>query len=229
MTVLSVVQDVSRQLRLAVPTVLFAGTDQFSKTMQALVNESATAIAKAHDWRKFTTLKTQAGDGSTTSFSLPNDYDRMPVKAQIFLTSTTRPMAKIDDLDVWQENRLQSISNPGGEWMILSGSLQIYPAMSASDSAKYYYQTNLIVTSASDATTFTVDTDTFKLPERLLKLDLIWRFLAGIGMDYTEDMRNSEIALSQEIARDKGSRIIKVGMARMPSDVELAYPGTIDA
>jgi hypothetical protein len=232
MTVLSAVQDACKLPSVNIypaPTALFASTDQQEVQLCALANECAQFIAKAHDWRKLTTLKTQAGDGSTTSFALPDDYDRMPVKAQIFRTSTTRPMVMINDLDTWQLNRLQSISDPTGEAIILGGFLQIYPAMESTDSAKYYYQSNLIVdpASGSNKTAFTLDTDVFVLNERLLTLCLVWKYRSQGGLDYQQELQDYAMAMAQEIARDKGSRMIVLGRGRMPDGVATAYPGSI--
>jgi hypothetical protein len=150
----------------------------------------------------------------------------MPVKASVFLNSSKQPMTPIQDLDVWLQNRLQSLS--GNEWMLLSGQIHIFPAMGASDSAKFYYITNLIVDPVTGAnkTAFTIDTDVFLLPERLLTLSLIYRWRHIKGYDYVEDMQNFEIALAQAIARDKGSRILAIGEPRMPAG-DPVFPGTI--
>lgn len=235
-TVLATIQDacklMGRAATAAVPSAVFASADTFARELAGVSNEAATYIMKQHDWRLLTTLKTQAGDGSDTSFPLPSDYDRMPVKAAVFRASTTRPMVGIQDLDTWQFNRLQSLSNPTGEWILLGGELQIYPALASTDSAKFYYISNKFATAVDAVTTkaaFTVDTDTFRLGDRLLKLAIIWRWRALKGLDYAEDMQNFEIAFAQEIARDKGARRIVIGKARIPDGVQLAYPGTIDA
>lgn len=213
-----------------VPTALFSSTDQYEVELCSFANEVAEMIAKLHDWRKLTTLKTQAGDGTTTAFSLPTDYDRMPVKAAIFKTSAQLPLTPVQDLDVWQDIQLRSWTGGIGWWIILGGSLNIQPVLSASDSAKYYYQSNLIVDPATgdNKTSFTLDTDTFRLPERLLKLGVCWFWRAQKGLDSTQERTNFELALTQEIARDKGSRIIKLGRGRVSSDIPLAYPGSIE-
>ena len=65
------------------------------------------------------------------------------------------------------------------------------------------------------------------LPERLLTLGLIWRWRAQKRQEYAEDLRNYEIALSEEIGRDKGSQIIAVGAARWPGRVGTSYPGPL--
>lgn len=231
MTLLTVCDEVAKQIRRGTGlSSVVNSTDPFAQELYSFSTEAATDIAKGHDWRLLTTLATLTGDGATTDFSLPSDYDRMPVKANVFRSSTTRPMTPINDLDDWQYNRLQSFNNPNGEWIILGGLILVYPAMSNTDTAKFYYQSNLIIdpASGSNKTAFTIDTDVFRLPERLLKLSLIWRWKQSKGYDYAEDMQTYGVALAQEITRDKGSRMIGVGRARMP-DVDLAYPGNIEA
>lgn len=233
MTVLVACQDAAKQIKPAqtAPATIFNSTDTFAVELSALVNEAAYDIAKKHDWRKLILLQTQSGNGSSTAFDLPSDYDRMPVKAAVFSGKTTRPMTLIEDLDVWLDHRLRGFGIVDGEWIILSGSLNIEPAMASDDSAKYYYVSKLIVTAnnQSTKTSFTADDDTFRLPERLLTLALIWRWRHRKGLDYAEDMQNYEIALAQEIARDKGSRILRLGKPRLPYDADLAFYGTINA
>lgn len=231
MTVLAACQKASQLMGLTAPSQVYGSTSRYEVELQAVANEAARAITAEHDWRKLTTLKTQAGDGSTTSFSLPSDYDRMPMKAKIFLTSTTEPMRQIIDLDEWMHNRLQSLTANPGEWIILGGYLQIYPIMASTNSAKYYYQSNKRVVAEDGTSTkvaFTLDTDSFRLDENMLALEIIWRWRAMKGLEYGEDMQNAGIAKAQQIARDKGSRMLAIGQPRIYGDVP-TYPGTLSA
>ena len=213
------------------PASLFSSTDEFAVELRTLANKTATAVAKAHDWRKLTLLKTQAGDGSDTSFALPTDYDRMPLKAMIWSTAYTTPLQRVEDLDEWLHMQLTDITVSPGSWIMLGGELQILPAMAASESAKYYYISTLLwSTSAGVAATkaaATLDGDVFTLPERLITLGVIWRWKQMKGKEYSEDLRNAEVAFNEEAGREKGSRILHVGRARIPGDVVTAYPGTV--
>jgi len=233
MTVLEACQDAASQLRpaQAVPTAIFASTDPFARELGALSNEAARAIAKVHDWRRLTLLKTQAGDGSATEFDLPTDYDRMPVKGGLFSTAHELKLEPVDDLDEWLDREIRSFVGSIGYWIILSGSLHIKPVMAATESAKYYYITKYIAQTEAGVNKekFTLDSDVFRLPERLLTLSLIWRWRHRKGLDYTEDMRNFEIAAAEEQSRDKGSRILRVGKARLPDGINYAFPGVINA
>lgn len=232
MTVLAAIQAACKQPSMGIypaPTAVFASANQQEAELGALANECAQIIAKSHDWRKLTTLKTQAGDGTTTAFSMPADYDRMPVKAAIYRTAAQIPMSPVGDIDTWMDLQLRSWVGSVGWWIILGGELNVQPALGASDSAKFYYQSNAIVhpVSGANKATFTLDTDTFLLSERLLTLCLIWKWRSQKGLDYQQEIQDFGMAIAQEQARDKGSRIIHVGRARIPDGVSYAFPGTI--
>lgn len=231
MTILSACQDASKEMGLSVPSSIYTSSDKYATELGSIANEAATYIAKNYDWRLFLILKTIAGDGATTAFTLPTDYDRMPVKAQIWRASTVQPMEGVQDLDEWRFRRLRNANNPSGEWILLTGSLQIFPVMSLTDSASFYYCSNKIVNDAGLVTkaAFTADTDVFRLPERLIKLALKWRWRAMKRLDSADEQEEYEIAQAQEIVRDKGSRMIRIGRGRIPDGVRTAYPGVISA
>ncbi|WP_141339702.1 hypothetical protein [Bradyrhizobium sp. USDA 3458] len=229
MTILSACDQASKLMGKGAMTSLFANTDPFAGELAALSNDVAPDIAKRYDWQKLITLNSQVGDGTATAFDLPANYDRMPVKANVWLSSTSLPMEHVTDLDDWRQRRLLSLSSLGGEWTIIGGQMQIFPAMTASQTATFYYVSNQIVSKSGGSTdaAFSADTDSFRLPERLMSLALIWRWRQMKRFDYAEDMETFEIALAQEIARDKGSKIIRVGVARTPDWTVPTYPGTI--
>jgi hypothetical protein len=100
--------------------------------------------------------------------------------------------------------------------------------MGSSEIAKFYYVSNEIITNGTaNKTEFSADADVFKLSERLLTLGIIWRWRAQKRLEFAEDLANYQTALNEEIGRDKGSRIIAVGRARVPFGAEMAFPGII--
>ena len=229
MTVLSACQKAAIRLVGSSPSTLFSTTNQFETEIRDLANEVGETVAKAHDWRALTALNTMTGDGSTTAFDLPSDYDRLPVKATVYSTSTTFPLTPVPDLDRWLEFQIDNVVGAPGYWIILNGQMQILPALGASETGKFYYISNQWAKSSegTNQTAFLTDTDTFRLPERLITLGVIWRWRAQKRMEFAEDLRNFEIALQEEAGRDKGARMIAIGRARMPSDASMAYPGVI--
>lgn len=225
MSVLSACQSAAVRLVGQRPSTLFSTTDQLAMELAELANETAVAIAKAHDWQALTTAWTLNGDASATAFDLPSDYDRMPLKANFYSTRSQFPLVRAEDLDQWTEFQITPVVGAPGYWIILGGQLQILPALATGESARSYYITNQIVSGGKTA--FTADADTFVLPERLITLGVIWRWKDLKGKEYAEDLKNFEIAFAEEAGRDKGSRTLAIGRARVPDGAQLAYPGVI--
>ncbi len=226
MTVLTACAEAAIELNQTEPATLFSTTDQFAKELRTQANKTAKAILKGYDWQKFTALQTMTGDGSTTSFTLPTDYDRMPKKANVLTSQFASPLSKVDDADEWLNLNLRPFVGAPGRWIILGGTMQILPAVATGVTANFYYIKNKIVTGGTK-TEFTADADTFDLPERLITLGVIWRWRAQKRKDYAEDMRNFEIALAEEMANDKGSRVLTVGKQRIGLDADVAHPAII--
>lgn len=226
MTVLSACQSAATRLIGERPTTIFSSSEKFEMELADLSTETAIAIAKAHDWQRLTKMATLTGDGSTVAFSLPADYDRMMkdggVHSSLFSTAMFR---KANDLDEWLFLQDEVTTGIPGNWIILGGEMQILPAISSNETARFYYISNQIVSGGKSA--FSDDNQQFVLPERLLTLGLIWRWRAQKRMEYAEDLANYEIALSEEIGRDKGQKPLTIGHQRIPAGVNAPYPGNL--
>src|SRR5215207_92000 len=213
------------------PAELFSSTDEFAVELRTLANETADNLAKAHEWRKLTILETEAGDGSATSFDLPADFDRLPIKMAVWSTASSTPLSPARDLDEWLDMSLTGFTATPGVWIMLGGELQVLPAPGASDTLKYYYLSNLLWTASggtvASKTEADSDGDTCALPERLITLGVVWRWKQQKGKEYAEDLRSFEIAFGEETGRDRAPRIIAIGAPRSSSGAALAYPGTI--
>ncbi len=224
MTILSVVQSASVRLVGRRPGSAVGNTsDRVAMELVDLANEAATAMVRAHDWRVLTKLHSVTGDGTTTEFAFPSDYDRMPVYTQVHSADfNTWRYTPARGLDQWLDviNGL-TIPTPG-LWIFLDGELQIRPAPAVGETPMFYYISNQFVTGKSE---FTLDADTFLLDEETLKLALIWKWRQQKRLEYSEDLANYEISLSQRIARDKGSRLLTTPLkSGMMGDISVAYP-----
>jgi|UniRef100_A0A6H1ZB64 hypothetical protein len=230
MTLLSVVQSVAKVVAVDVPDQVASSTDREHVELFALANEMAERIASGHEWQILSRIHTLTGDGTTEDFDLPSDYARMLVKSQVWSSSLETPLSPISDLDKWLGLDVQSFDFVVNAWIIYGGQMHIKPALASAVTAKFFYQSNLIVApaSGSNKALFTADDDTFRLDERLLTLGMIWQYRAYKGVPYGEDMVNYESYLARLVARDKGSRMLRIGKVRMPSDVTVAYPQAIE-
>lgn len=230
MTILSVIQDASKFIGIPAPDAVFSSTVREHVELASIAQEMAERIANGHDWQLFSTIETITGDGSSEAFSLPTDYDRMLVKASVWSSSLETALSPITSLDKWLELDVQSFDFVVNAWTIYGGQMNIKPALATGVTAKYYYQSNLIVApaSGSNKVAFTADDDSFRLDERLLKLGIIWRWKEQKGQSYAEPMADYEELKERLVARDRGSRMMRIGRVRMPGDVTTAYPQAIE-
>jgi hypothetical protein len=229
MTVLTACREAAVKLNQTVPTSVFTSTDAFAAELALAANEAAEAIVAAKEWQKLKTLATMTGDGAATSFALPSDYHRMLVNGVVHsATWQNSPFTKARDEDDWIYTGDLAQAGTPGKWIILGGRFQVLPAMPVGETARFYYiSRNVVAATAGGAgtkTAFTVDTDELILPERLLRLAIVWRWRSNKRMEYAEDMQNFEIACAEEMGADKGSNILMIGRQRWPADVRTAYP-----
>ena len=219
MTLLTVVQDVCAVVGVIKPDSVFTNINA-NRTMFEMVacaNEMAQSIGgDERDWTRLIKTQTYTGDGATAAFNLPADYRRMLKNGQVWRsTSTQQPMTFINDADEWMQRRAQGYSNAWGEWMIEGGQMLIYPVMGVGVTAKFKYidANPITLTSGGFGDRFMADTDTFRLPERVLKLGMIWKWKSQKGGQYAEDMSTYYDALTRVEGSDKPAPIL---IDRMP-------------
>lgn len=208
------------------PAAVVSSIDEMEVEITALAQEAAEDIADANDWQALTRLASITGTGDE-DYALPADYDRMIQGMGV--SSPQWPnwfFRNAGTLDEWTVVKARGFDLTPGWWLILGGRFNLYPALSAGNSANFYYVTKNIFTDSNDGPKprITADSDSFVLDERLLTLSIIWRWKQMKQMDYGEDMRLYEDALSQAMTRDKGSRVIRRNSSRMPVNVSLGWP-----
>lgn len=226
MTVLSAAQSAIARLLGRRPAAVVSSNEEINVEITALAQEAAVDIAKAHPWQALTRLATIIGTGSE-DYPLPTDYDRMVQGMSV--SSPSWPEWFFRDaggLDQWTVIKSRGFDLTPGWWIILGNRFHVYPILNAGNDANFYYITKDIFTATNGAPKpeITADTDTFVLNERLLTLSLIWRWKAMKQMSYGEDLRLYEDALSQEMARDKGSKVIRDNASLNRGNFHIGWP-----
>ena len=230
MTALSVCQDASHEIGIEKPTQVYGGTDQTQIDLARALNKCAKRIALAHHWQELNQVVAggdiPTGDGSTESFALPSDYQRMDDSTEVWSSSLETPLAHIIDRNQWLGIDIRSFDIVINAWIVYGNQIHIKPALGSGVTAKYWYQSNLIVSSGTK-TAFDTDTDTFDLDEELLTLCLIYEWKKQKGFAYQEEMNDYQTRLQSLIHSNKGSRTIRVGQPKIAAGARIAYPQTI--
>ncbi len=229
MTVLSAIRGAAPFMGVDVPTSVFGQSGREAIELQAIANACAQEIAMLSEWQKPATVCTLTGDGATESFNLPADYHWIPEGGQVWSSALSAPLSPISDRNEWLGLIVQGVALATGLWIIFGDQMHIRQALPAGATARFVYQSNLIVKPAAGAnkTTFTADTDTFRLDEELLRLAIIWRWRLAKELPYAEHLDTYETRKSQLIARDRGPGGIRVGSSSSPLGATLSYPRSI--
>lgn len=229
MTILTVVQNASMFMALSRPDAIFSSQEREHLELQALANHSGSYIARDYEWQALKRLATLNGDGARTEFDFPDDYDRMLKESALWSSRLANPLTHIVSTDRWLELDVRQFGFVTGAWSIFGGKINIKPAPASGEAIKFYYMTANWAADNGGApkTSFTADTDTFLLSEELLKLCIVWKWKAMKKLPYAQEQQDYEDAKEKLITADKGARILRAGRARVPRDVNIAYPTSI--
>lgn len=226
-TVLATCQKASVKIGIAVPAAVYGSSTREHLELSQIANDAAEDILEQHDWQTLKTLHTITGDGATTEWALPTDFLRMPKDQRVWSSAQETPMTHVKSHDEWLELEVKSYELVTRCWTLLGGMLHTKPALATGETAKFYYQSRNYAVGTAEQEAFTDDADTFRLPDRVLQLGIVWRWRSAKGLNYAEEMTNYEIALAKAIDADKGPRMFAIGRATMPRDADIAYPQAI--
>lgn len=231
-TVLEIAQRACKSPRIALdaPSEVYSSSATENIQLAELMNVAAKELMRAHSWQKLRRLHTMTGDGTTETFALPTDYDRMVDQTHVWGTRDQEPMEAIASVDEWLRREIQTVETITDAWIIYGDEIHIRPAMGASDRAQYWYVSeNYCLNSLSVAQPeFSADDDTFRLDDELLRLGLIWHWREAKGLAYAEDMATYELQLSKRIMHDKGARTLTMGRGGLFRGGQQAYPWALE-
>lgn len=213
MTILSVVQSAALVVGIERPDMVFASTDRTAQEVQEAINASLYQILDDYDWQALIKPATVTGDGTATSFPLPDDYYRMTRLAELYNSSGLAWRVTPVSPEAFLMRSTMALNGYDAHWSIFGNAINIGPARPTGEAIKFLYVSKNAVRDQASAPkdAFTADTDTFVLPERLLRLCFIANWKRNKGVDYASDLNEYEIALSYATAADKGTQISRSG------------------
>jgi len=231
MTILSVVQNVCLAVGLDKPDVVLSSTDREMQEMVRIANEVAIRIRDAEfDWQSLQAIKTLTGDGVSEAFALPDDYGRMQMTARLWSSRWTWSLEHITNTDRWLETLAVPVVPVSGQWTIYGDQIHILPVCKSTETVRFFYISKNVVKPAvgSNKPSFTVDSDTFRLSERVLELGMIWQYRSQKGVASDDDEANFDRALYTAMNNDSGSKPVVSGNSRKRAPgVKTAFPYTV--
>lgn len=232
MSLLTICAGAAASLSIPVPTVIAAGTDDSAILFFQLAKQEGRQLMRRHDWQGlvgasiFTSTATEFQSGS-----IPSDYDRIAAYTKLWNVTAGKPYIGPIDVNTFMRLKLGSGVTAGspGYWLIALNAINIYPAPSAGDTLRFNYISKNYCQSSGGATQsdWAADADTAMIPEHLMELGIVWRWLRAKGMDYAEEMAAYEREVEKAASRDRGP-VNAVVVDGQPRDFPVPYwPGTI--
>jgi len=211
MSLLSLVQDAMVLCGFESPSAVYSSSDPTVSQFKTLSQVEGDILSRRYDWRRLKVLDDYTGDGTTTTFSLPTDFDRFVTGFPFFLDESPQlPLEMVTDdrmlaLKVAQTNPTRPV------WRLFGNSVEFYPAPETTDVIKFEYRSKYWIVEETETTSkarWTADTDVAVIPERLITLGLVWRYKKSKGFEYGEDFRTYELEVTKAGSVDGGRQTI---------------------
>lgn len=227
-SLLTVVQSAAIRVGLSKPTVATASADPKVLQLVELVNEDGQELGHRCPWQaltmesNFTTLNTEIQGAITTLAGA--DFSFI-VNETMWNRSQRRPIFGPRSDAQWQQLKAQFTAGPWIQYRIRGNNVLFLPAPAVGQSVYFEWVTKNWAFAADGVTgksSMTADDDIGRISERLLTLGAIWRFKAANKLDYAEDFRICEDAISDAITRDASKPILNLG-----GEPSYFYPGIL--
>lgn len=212
MSLLIIVQDAMVLCGLARPSIAYASTDQTVIEFIAQSQIAGDYEARERTWRKRKKLGTFTGDGTTTEFDWPADFDRPMTGNPIWMTDwLKRPLQRVTD-EQMMSAKIANVAFFAPIWRPFDDGVEFYPALGDDKVVNFEYRSRYwIATSGGTAQArWTADTNVSQIDEHVITLSTVWRWKASKGAPYAEDHRNWQFAASQASAADAAKTPIRV-------------------
>lgn len=229
MSLLSVINTAQAVLNLPVTSTVYTHTGESQKQLVQLSNQGGRALARRFAWQALTTEKTftttateeQTGSGA----ALPSDFGWIVNETLWNRTTTERFTGPLSPVS-WQAQKAQGTVLAESQYRLRGNSIYLMPAPTAGQTGAYEYVSKYWCESSggTDQEKWAADTDVGRLDEYLLTLDVIWRYQAAKGLDFTMAKNDFEEQVSLAIGRDgtrkrvsvAGPGIRPLGVGRVP-------------
>lgn len=216
MSLLTLIQNTANEVGISSPLVVITSTDQNIRTLLSLSNTSGDELMRRSEWQQLTSEATFSTSGTISQGylnSIATDYDRM-ISDTMWDRSLRQKIMGPVNMQEWQQDLSFLVVGPPYKFIVYGGKLFTGPtAIAVSHTVAFNYISKSWCTTSGGTgqSAWAADTDLTVLPERIHKLDLIWRFKQAKGLAYGEDLETAETAIEKAIGQSTPRRTLFVG------------------
>jgi hypothetical protein len=235
-TVADVMDKAARECRITPPSSWVAATSLSYLDLKDHLQDTVDELLERVDWpdpiAKDTTI---AGDG-TADYDLPSDFKRLTRDPLTVYETTTTRRAGIPVKTNGEWTYLNDIGSAGGNrYFRTSGNeedgfaIEFYPTPAVGDSITVsYISRNWLSVSGTAGAEWSDNSATLLLPERLIRMGVVWRFRRGKGMPYADRMAEYEAVLARTANDARAVRSIDMtGGRKMANPFDIPLPDFI--
>lgn len=235
MSLLTIVQTAARLCNIQpIPNAAYSSSDATIQQLVALISQTGIELMERGSWRNLKIEGTVTGDGVSTEFALPADWQRLcPTDSpqQSPFVSLARPTIPIlgpvsdEDLNIRKALPLAGLFPV---WRFIGGALEFWPALPDAETLTFWYYSKNWVLSADGTLRrpdWAADDDVSLINENTVALGAVWRYKQSKGLDYAEAFRAYEMSFMRNLAQEGTGRTVSMTANRpWPDDY---WPGVI--
>jgi hypothetical protein len=198
------------------------------------INQDTQVVSANNSTHQIVMSQMAAGSGTgnivlaQTAYDLPFDFEAITDRTQWDKTKHWEALGP-EDAQQWQWLKSGYISTgPRIRWRILDNQFQVWPPMNTNEYLGWEYKSNGYVRAADGSvkTSFTSDTDTTVLNDRVIVLFTKMKYWGIKGFDTTVVSQDYQRVLSIAKANDKGAA--NLSFAPYPSKVLIGWANIPD-
>jgi hypothetical protein len=224
MSLLTIVQAIAEEVGVTAPSLVIGSQDRTAKQLLRLVNRAGKVLAEK-PWTILQKEHTFTTVASTDSYALPDDFGFMLDGTCWDRDNYWKARGGVSPQE-WQVYKSGLVASASARKRFRikasSGARMFFLDPTPDDAYDFvfeYVSNGWVANAANDswANKFNSDSDTSLIPEQLIELSGIWRFMSKKGLDYEEEFNEYERMVDSVFSTDRVASIINLGGAPITS------------
>jgi hypothetical protein len=228
MSLLSIIQGAAGELAIVQPSSVITSSDTQTRQLLAICRKEGKDLARRFAWQaltKETSFTTIATETQTTLAAIgATDFARIVPETMWNRTTSLRIQGALN-AEQWQRRRAAA-AQAGATYYyrIRDDAILFNPTPTAGETVYFEYISSKWCESSGGTAQadWVADTDVALIDEEIIRLGLVWRWKMDKGLEYAEDFRTYESALSDVFGDDAGRQV--VDMTGTPHDWDVNVP-----